>query len=54
MTKREGNISRAAVNTNVDFDVQVGVQQPPPECPPGFTFNPDTDLCEQRQTRPLT
>jgi hypothetical protein len=25
-----------------------------PECPEGYTFNPETDLCEQRQTQPPT
>ena len=54
-----------AANLNVDLDVQVGIQRPPPlppgaepgppgaeelTCPSGFTFNPDTGQCEQFQT----
>jgi hypothetical protein len=63
LTQTIDQIQQAA-NLNVDFDVQVGVQQPPPpltqppgaeptpgaECPSGFTFNPDTDLCERIET----
>jgi hypothetical protein len=30
------------------------LQTSTPECPTGFTFNPETDLCEQRQTTPPT
>jgi len=30
------------------------LQTSAPECPTGFDFNPETDLCEQRQTTPPT
>ncbi|HYZ60719.1 MAG TPA: hypothetical protein VE544_13765 [Nitrososphaeraceae archaeon] len=60
---QEQDQTQDAVNTNVDFDIQVAQQveqQPPPptepptesECPPGFTFNPATNLCEGTQTAP--
>jgi hypothetical protein len=53
-TEQEQDQTQDAANTNVDSDVQVGEQLPPteppgpqpPQCPPGFTFNPATDLCE--------